>query len=452
MHAIDDESFIMSDPLSIACSIAGLVQLTGALFYSMLKYVESARGAKDAILRLATEMRNFSGLLQNLSLLAAELELSQTKKLAFQDSQVELWSRTAIKVRKRVDEDTGNAEADFKAGGLRSKLRSMKWPFSEEETESLLAELHRHTSTIDLALSADTLHVLVECLGLQEKIDRKAENMKNVLDSLHKMQTQVKLDQKKQQVIDFFLRVNPQPGLQASVEQRHQDTGTWLIRSYEFNNWKTTQPARLWLSGIPGSGKTTLCGLIIEQVVQICYDSKGKNAVAFYFCDYKNEESQKPVNILAALAVQLSLQQPGAFSLLENYYDDLHPDHGLQKEPDRPRLKELLQNMVALFEELYIVVDGLDECSATTNTVPVTKDLRELSLDPRISTALISRNEVEIGQELAEDFQHLEIAAHNEDLEIFVSAEMAKRDLFRDLSPALQLDMHKTLIAEAKGM
>ncbi|KAF5684556.1 hypothetical protein FCIRC_3899 [Fusarium circinatum] len=71
-------------------------------------------------------------------------------------------------------------------------------------------------------------------------------------------------------------------------------------------------------SSIPGSGKTVLCGLVIETVLE---QSDHLTAVCFAFCDYRNLDSCHPEDIRAALAVQLGLQGEEAFDLLEKSFD-----------------------------------------------------------------------------------------------------------------------------------
>jgi hypothetical protein len=85
-----------------------------------------------------------------------------------------------------------------------------------------------------------------------------------------------------------------------------------------------------------GSGKTVLCGLVVETVLR---DTEEMTAVCYAFCDYKNPNSCLPQNVIAALVVQLGLQGEDAFDYLETYYDELHSDIKL---PGQPKLDALL--------------------------------------------------------------------------------------------------------------
>lgn len=61
----------MSDPLSIAGSIAGLAQLTAVVFHALIRYARDVKHARSDVGQLATEVRILSGMFQSLSLFAA---------------------------------------------------------------------------------------------------------------------------------------------------------------------------------------------------------------------------------------------------------------------------------------------------------------------------------------------------------------------------------------------
>jgi hypothetical protein len=229
-------------------------------------------------------------------------------------------------------------------------------------------------------------------------------------------------------------------------------TGLWLTESNPiFQDWKRSPNSRIWLSGIPGAGKTVLCGAVIDDVLQT---SSTSIAVAFYFCDYKSEISQEPTNILASLAVQLALQLDEAFNLLQEYYHRLHPDKQLSKQPAHDELLPLIVKMASLYDKAFLIVDGLDECSARTNLAAAS--LRQLSEQSQtISLAIFSRDEVEIREELGNTFAHVEIAAHTEDIDLDVRSEMNNRSQLRSLglrNAALDEEICHALVDGAQGM
>lgn len=103
--------------------------------------------------------------------------------------------------------------------------------------------------------------------------------------------------------------------------------GTWLTESPRFLHWLETPCSKLWLTGIPGAGKTVLAGSVIQEALNRSYSNQ-QVGVAFFFCDYKNSETWETVAILGAVASQLARQKDVAFEILRQYHNDLRPKRG----------------------------------------------------------------------------------------------------------------------------
>lgn len=171
--------------------------------------------------------------------------------------------------------------------------------------------------------------------------------------------------------------------------------------------------------------------------------------MAFFFCDYKYSEAQKPVNILAGLAVQLAKQADAAFEVLESYHQELHPHNRIAKPPELKRMIEVVQTMINHYDRVYIAVDGVDECGPYV--AEVIQSLKQLTQGSQVNMALFSRPEPAIIKELS-DSPRIEIAARTEDLELYVLAQMESRKRLGNLAPELHEHIRRTLIGDAHGM
>ncbi|EQB59020.1 hypothetical protein CGLO_00651 [Colletotrichum gloeosporioides Cg-14] len=409
----------MSDPLSIAASVAGIVSLSAAVFQQVTKFAKEAKNAERNVKELASQTRNLSGVLQNLALLASSLE-DQDSATTFRAHHLYACSNTLYKVEERLKK----AEKDFQSGNrVKTVLRSLRWPFSADENKSLIADMATHRSTLELALSAETLDRLLRSLASQDDLKVGLNLLSRKVDRIKEIQSRVEMNDRRRQVTGFFLKVNPQPNFQTAMRLRQPLTGLWLTESNQtYLKWRDIPSSSLWLSGISGAGKTVLCGVVIDEVLQM---SNRSTAVAFHFCDYKNTDSQQLVNILCSIAVQLSQQNEEAFSLLEDQFTLLNPSGGLPNEPQAEMLLDLIPRLSSFYEKVFLVVDGVDECGAGMGEVAA--ELRQLSKVCRtLSLAIFSRNEQEINEEL-ESFAQIEIAAHTKDIDLYVCAEMGRR-------------------------
>jgi hypothetical protein len=314
-----------------------------------------------------------------------------------------------------------------------------------------MAELSRHKESIDMAISADSMNGILHCLALGNKLQASASEILTEVRDTKRITERIKLDGDRQRVLDFFLQVNPQGRYETSLSLRHPRTGLWLLRLAAFQTWVDTAGSKLWLTGIPGAGKTVLAGSVIEAAL-----AKGSEsvAVAFFFCDYKDEQTHLPINILGALASQLARQNDAAYPILARYYQELHDSRQLGRNPTVDGLCAALSDMLLLYDQTYLIIDGLDECGGHVDEVVAAISSWAVTQD-RLSIALLSRNEANIRGYLRDGYENVEIAAHTEDVTEYVTAQIEERVRTRRLrlhDPLLKEEIVRELTKGTGGM
>lgn len=440
----------MADPLSIAASVAGLVSLTGSVFGLLCKLSLQQKDFNREITELQNATRELSVLLHDLSLLATSLQTEPTFDGSFRLDHVDSCERTLHDVKTKLEKICpANPPTGRTAKIIKSTRNRLKWPYSSREFEKLLADLARHKETISLALSVDSMSALLQTLSKQRDISK---GVKDIRDTVNEIKTRIFVDEHREKVLDFFLPVNPQINFETSIRLRHPMTGLWLTEEQAFKNWIYSPNAKLWMSGIPGAGKTVIAGSAIEEVLMVA-SSGTAIGVCFFFCDYKNPKSLDPVNILSSFASQLARQNDRAYAMLEQYYAELHPGQNLLKLNKLVGIGDLVVKMADLFDRVLVVVDGLDECGSDS---PVADELADMARKSQVvSMALLSRDEMHIREALGDMFEHIDIAARGSDVRRYVREELEDRIKRRQLrlrSQELKEDMINTLIGKAGGM
>ncbi|CAF3655339.1 unnamed protein product [Fusarium graminearum] len=332
----------MSDPLSLAASIAGLISLADVTFKYTYKFVRAAKDAKTDVSALADEINNLGSVLRVLEALASDME----------------------------------AEGDQFDPTLRN-------------------------------------HYLNHCFKALSRIEMKT---KKAIERFVRSKVDY-LNAQKQQVLNYFMKADPQDNLATSIKLRHSMTGLWLTESTDFVRWIETPGSKLWLTGIPGAGKTVLAGSVIQEALSRSY-ANHSIAVAFFFCDYKDPKTWETVNILGAIANQLARQGKEAFEILSLYYDDLHPPDQFITIPDQDEVRARISQMSHLFDQTIIIIDGLDECGDHTDDVVDT--LMQMTEDSEnTSLAVFSRDHYNIRVHLETDFDIIPIIARTDDIQLF---------------------------------
>ncbi|KAF4887570.1 Ankyrin repeat, PH and SEC7 domain containing protein secG [Colletotrichum fructicola] len=436
----------MADPLSISASIAGLVTLADTVFLRLTKYIKSVQSADKEIKDLCKEVNLLGGAVNMLARLARGHELEDEPfNRDFRMYHIEACALILNDISQKTKKYDGNSK---------SKLLKLKWPYESSITKGLLADLSRHKDNINLALTANSMDALLRCLAKEEDRAKATATIRADVKKTREIFVRIQEDKKRTEVLRFFLHYNPQPNYEMSVKLRHPRTGMWLDRLPAFQTWLSSGASRIWLSGIPGAGKTVLADFIIGQALARSSDTV---ASGFFFCDYKNEKTQTPANVLGALAHQLARQNEQAYVILEEYHKELNPKNGLPRSLDSDDLVRVIVTMAQKFKKVYLVVDGLDECQDSTEDV-----VRALCVisesSEAISMALLSRNEDNIRDHLQDPnrcFENIQIAAHTEDITEYVTSEIQQRIdnkklYLQDLS--LKGEIVDSLVDGAKGM
>lgn len=433
----------MADPLSIAASIAGVISLADIVFTRTMKYLKAAKNADEDVRKLSREVLVLSGGLSSLSKLAGEFDTAGLRNQPVDDLRMH-HIQACHATLDQIARDLKKLESN-------TLKRKIIWPLTSERTQESLREVSRHKETINLALTATSMDTLLRLLSNQEELHVKTQKILEGMEISREIVTRIRQDEQRCRVLDNFLIYNPQQNYETSLALRYPRTGLWLTLKPSFQAWLSVPDLYLWLSGIPGAGKTVLAGTIIEETLRKNSESV---ATTFFFCDYKDTITQSPQNILCVLASQLAIQHEEAYGLLERYHQMLHPKRGLQQSPRVVDLQKLLQDMMKCFDHVYLIVDGLDECGASAGKV-IDALLYIINASGNISAAFLSRDEDHIRNRLEEDFENVEIAAHTEDIMEYVTSEVEKRIgekrlRFNDLT--LKGEILDRLVDGAKGM
>ncbi|KAJ7440238.1 ectomycorrhiza-induced ankyrin-domain/NACHT-domain-containing protein [Mycena latifolia] len=173
------------------------------------------------------------------------------------------------------------------------------------------------------------------------------------------------LSSPRQSIIDEDMRTKVEKWLhpanvaasgQDAANQRHGETGKWLLERAEFKEWIYAPHSLLWLHGISGSGKTVLSSTIIEAL------RARKEPVVFFYFDTNNSGQRTVAQLLCTLVAHLSGQADSPSKILS----DLWRSHANgQHLPSNSALisEALIPILMEFTRPVYIILDALDECS-----------------------------------------------------------------------------------------
>ncbi|CAO2653806.1 Nn.00g032170.m01.CDS01 [Neocucurbitaria sp. VM-36] len=154
------------------------------------------------------------------------------------------------------------------------------------------------------------------------------------------------------------------------------DTGRWLLDHPTFQEWFDPQypmvPPLLWLNGIPGAGKTILASIVVEEARKL----NPTPTVLYFYCKYRNPEQDNFRAVARTILAQMLKQDR---DLLAYFYEKCC-ESGEAVLESCTNIESLLKEGFDNCKSVYIVIDGLDECSRN-NRKDITQWLRILVED-----------------------------------------------------------------------
>jgi len=173
-------------------------------------------------------------------------------------------------------------------------------------------------------------------------------------------------------------------------------------------------------------------------------------AIACVYFDHKQD--LKPVAILRSILQHVIQRREGGLS---NETFELYKKHmGRGTQPALQEVSDILRLEIDDFSKVFIVLDALDECTATNNASGTL--LGELQLlQPKLRLMVTGRPFAEKNMFLFNAYSTVPIRARSTDIEKFVHGHILARENLRPYASGgneLEKLIVQTVLEKAKGM
>ncbi|OJZ90793.1 hypothetical protein ASPFODRAFT_706175 [Aspergillus luchuensis CBS 106.47] len=154
--------------------------------------------------------------------------------------------------------------------------------------------------------------------------------------------------------------------IQARNESIIEELYTWIFLTNEyrqFSKWDHITPARLWVSGQAGTGKTMLLIGIIKDLISRGLVDTERPLILYFFCQATNDQANNGVAVLRSLIWLLLLEQPLLISHIQKEY--FHSASRLLTDKNAfTTLRDILRKMLGdkCLKRAIIIIDAMDEC------------------------------------------------------------------------------------------
>lgn len=427
----------MTDPLSIAGSVAGLTTLGVQVTQSLIDFYKTYRSQESELAgitsRLESLVETFQSLEKALSgrIFQAD-ERSLVKSIETSiigcDESIQELQEECMKFNKTSS--TGTIAA------LKVVGRRLTYPFRQSTLQKLDKDIGEIRANLSTAL--DVLHL------------NHSQSFQDDVAEIRALLELVRTNQISSHLLNWLSAPDATVDHNTACAKKHPGTGKWLIKSSKFSQWLTEENSIIWLSGFAGTGKSILCSTAIQCVLRHRGSDRSIDIAFFYFA-FNDDLKQDVSSMIRALLLQLSSQLPDDHADLKRLYESYKT--GI---PSSPVLLAYLQRLIQRFHHVYILLDALDESPRTGLREHVLKALgtiREWGLQ-HVHLFVTSRDESDIRDSLSLPTTQ-EVIMQNpgidQDITDFVSRQFVGDGRLRKLS-SYHNKIQVTLTNGAKGV
>jgi tetratricopeptide (TPR) repeat protein len=210
-------------------------------------------------------------------------------------------------------------------------LAKTAWKPFESEFEDVLSALARHTKILE----AETTFAHRQTVHLERQT----------------------------RVMEWLNPVDVQSDFQRELKKRTEETCSWILANKDYENWKEPQKHDyiLWINGRPGSGKSVLSTSVIADLQHQKEKKKGTEVFYFFF-DKTDERRNSVMAAIVSMIAQLVGRLPSLPTNLLSIYQAA-TKFGRSQVSDSDEPLRILSSLVKTIPRLYVVLDGLDECT-----------------------------------------------------------------------------------------
>jgi hypothetical protein len=168
----------------------------------------------------------------------------------------------------------------------------------------------------------------------------------------------------------------------------------WLLETTEMVHFKEAkQSTSLRLCSWPGGGKSVAIAFLVKQFLSL-----PDRSVLYFFCRATDAERSFTTSIARTLVWQLLQSEPSLYALLSPIYNT----SGRQIADSEVLVFEMLDTVLkhTTQQEIYIVLDALDECHDTSSLLNLLMNLLNTS-ERNIKLLLTSRDNPDLAEQLS---------------------------------------------------
>lgn len=219
----------MADGLSVAASVAGLVQIADVVVRRGYRYIREVKNAEKSVEQLIDEVNKLSGVLHSLKNVA---ERCEDDKMEIDPTAQIHHIEACLKTLQLVDTHLEHSNPATKAMGMDSIKSKLKWPLNKSKVKELMLEVEKHKSVMSLAMTASSMSALLVLLERQENLMDNLMELKHGIEADRAQKVEVEINSERRKWLDWLSPVKVQRWQGSNIALRQPGTGICKILTY----------------------------------------------------------------------------------------------------------------------------------------------------------------------------------------------------------------------------
>lgn len=460
------------DPLSAAASVIACYQLASELGCQCLRYARGVRQAQKDGDFVVTQIQMFQLSLHHLQGMLANEAANPNggSRLKFLHEIMNGTSSSLMLCTRELEGIRAKLAKAQSGGSLREVFHKLSWPLKQEEIDRAINTLNSFAEAIDRGLAIDSNEVVREIDSTTKIINSMTKQILISTESAEAQQKQrekLRKDEEERQkaaklredILTWLAHPDPSEIHNiASRARKSTETGRWFLDGSPFQLFTETSQSVLWLHGDSGCGKSILCSAIIDKL-RVLRSEKPSLRLAYWYFSVNDASRRSLQSLVRALFTQLCPASTAPPALIRLW--------GANREGrEAPQISESIQALVQMLgetlvhevsENVFIVIDALDESNETERTEVIDLLQRIISLNTDIHVLVTSRSStVGVEQHLKDAVKLFNVVmAHqqaDEDILTHITERLQNDEDLKKWSSDLRKEIEEALVTNAAGM
>ena len=328
------------------------------------------------------------------------------------------------------------------------------WQTFESQIDGIKSSFQKHLRKLEIELGVADRGTFYEETRKQSEYRSETRSWLQDISSFTGQKGKVDAEASRHAILSWLCKLDFKANHEKTFSARHESTGTWFLKTDSFQQWlQTGASALLYCAGKPGSGKSVLTSIVIEELRNIF--SRGNLSIAFIYCDSRQQDYNNARLLVSSLLKQLCAAEEEIPAPVEEKYRSSLAEGSLVLTWTEVK-NLLIQVLSSSKKRTIIIADGLDECDSPEEMCDLFRQCAEM-IDKIVKVFVTSRSENRIIR-LKLD-QHptilLDEASVKDDIASFIDAEVQSLTQSGRLSigaSLLKQEIIDSLLQRAEGM